>query len=91
MGDIADSIIDGEFDYISGEYIEPGVGYPRTFEYRGNIPKKKYEKIKAISKELKSLILSKQAMCTTEKEKNHAVTLARQEINVKYGKGWREN
>lgn len=30
MGEIADSIINGEFDYISGEYLGDGVGYPRT-------------------------------------------------------------
>jgi hypothetical protein len=30
MGEIADSLIDGEFDYITGEYIGPGCGYPRT-------------------------------------------------------------
>lgn len=32
MGEIAESLIDGEFDYITGEYIGPGVGYPRTME-----------------------------------------------------------
>lgn len=42
MGEIADSIIDGEFDYITGEYIGPGVGYPRT--RHGNNPKKKKKK-----------------------------------------------
>lgn len=31
MGDMADAIIDGEFDYITGEYIGRGVGYPRSF------------------------------------------------------------
>lgn len=30
MGEIADDIIDGVFDYISGEYIGEGVGFPRT-------------------------------------------------------------
>lgn len=30
MGEIADSIISGEFDYINGEYIGEQVGYPRT-------------------------------------------------------------
>ena len=32
MGEIADSLLDGEFDYITGEYLGPGVGYPRTME-----------------------------------------------------------
>jgi len=30
MGDIADDIIDGIFDYETGEYLGEGVGYPRT-------------------------------------------------------------
>lgn len=30
MGEIADSIINGDFDYITGEYISEGCGYPRT-------------------------------------------------------------
>lgn len=30
MGEIEDSMIDGEFDYITGEYLGKGVGYPRT-------------------------------------------------------------
>lgn len=32
MGDIADSLINGEFDAISGEYIGRPVGYPRTYK-----------------------------------------------------------
>lgn len=45
---------------------------------------------KEIRKELAILISNKQKTCTTQKEKNRAVELARQEINTKYGKGWRE-
>lgn len=30
MGEIADSLIDGEYDFFTGEYIGRGVGYPRT-------------------------------------------------------------
>ena len=30
MGEIADSLISGEFDYITGEYLGEAVGYPRT-------------------------------------------------------------
>lgn len=29
MGEIADAIINGEFDYLTGEYIGEPVGYPR--------------------------------------------------------------
>jgi predicted ATP-grasp superfamily ATP-dependent carboligase len=85
MGDIADSMIDGEFDYISGEYIGPGVGYPRT--YSGTSSKR----VKVIRKELTILIKEKHSHCTTQAEKNKAVTDARAEMNVKYGHGWREN
>lgn len=38
MGEIADSLIDGEFDYVSGEYIGKPCGYPRT--HYGNGRKK---------------------------------------------------
>lgn len=34
MGEIADSMINGEFDYITGEYIGKPVGYPRSNENR---------------------------------------------------------
>lgn len=30
MGDIAESLINGEFDEWTGEYIGPAVGYPRS-------------------------------------------------------------
>ena len=33
MGEIADSLINGEFDFITGEYIGEAVGYPRTYVY----------------------------------------------------------
>ena len=42
-----------------------------------------------IRKELALLIQEKQKTCTTDKQKNHAVNLARQEINAKYGHDWR--
>ena len=45
---------------------------------------------KAIRKELAILIKEKLKVCTTKKEENVAVETARQEINLKYGKGWRE-
>ena len=30
MGEIADAIINGEFDFITGVYLGKGAGYPRT-------------------------------------------------------------
>jgi hypothetical protein len=44
-----------------------------------------------IRKELALLIKEKQANCKTEKEKNKALNEARQQINAKYGKDWRES
>jgi len=35
VGEIAESLINGEFDYISGEYMGKPVGYPRTRERMG--------------------------------------------------------
>ena len=32
MGEIADSLINGEFDCVTGEYIGEPCGFPRTFE-----------------------------------------------------------
>ena len=40
MGDIAEGLIDGTFDSITGEYLGEGPGYPRT-NYRE--PKQKRE------------------------------------------------
>lgn len=30
MGEIADGLINGDFDYITGEYLGEGFGFPRT-------------------------------------------------------------
>lgn len=30
MGEIADGLVNGDFDYITGEYIGRGIGIPRT-------------------------------------------------------------
>lgn len=32
MGDIADGLLDGQFDFYTGEYLGQGCGYPRTFD-----------------------------------------------------------
>lgn len=36
MGDIADGLINGDFDFYTGEYIGKGHGYPRT--KNGSLP-----------------------------------------------------
>lgn len=40
MGEIADSMIDGTFDCITGEYIGDPCGYPRTNNYNKKHTKK---------------------------------------------------
>lgn len=45
---------------------------------------------KAISKELRLLIVEKQSKSITEKELNRDINDAREEINKKYGKDWRD-
>ena len=37
MGEIAESLLDGEFDCITGEYLGEGVGYPRTLHGNGKL------------------------------------------------------
>lgn len=93
MGDIADSIINGEFDEQTGEYIGEPCGYPRTLGRRDYIQYKESpeeKEIRRIRKELAILINIKKLSCITDKEINNAISIARQEINIKYGKGWRE-
>ena len=99
MGEIADGLIDGEFDYITGEYIGGPVGYPRRINpnKKNKIPVHITPKLtpqerqaKAIRKELAILIKQMQWGLTSDKEKNKAMNDARQLINLKYGKGWRD-
>lgn len=94
MGDIADSIINGEFDQYTGEYLGEGCGYPRSAkDMRGELRnKEKYAKsTSAIRKELAILIQEKHKACGPDtKLRNKAIEDARQEMNTKYGKGWRE-
>jgi len=80
MGEIADSIIDGEFDMFTGEYIGKPVGYPRT---KYVCLKKKLtpseKKIASIRKEIAIMVSN-----------GISVEDARRMMNAKYGKGWRE-
>jgi len=91
MGDIADGLIDGTFDEITGEYLGEGPGYPRTRvqgQYNTIKPKKKHKprltspaerKIDSIKKEIAAMHTG--GMPLDE---------ARRLTNIKYGKGWRE-
>ena len=89
MGEIADSIINGEFDMYTGEYLGEPCGYPRTKNNKKQ--KKQYyktvyvhltpseKKIASIRKEIAILV-----------SKGTSIEDARRQINEKYGKGWRE-
>lgn len=44
MGDIADMMLDGTLDCVTGEYLGDSVGYPRTIEKQIKINKKQKEK-----------------------------------------------
>jgi len=33
MGDIAEGLLNGDFDEITGEYLGPGQGFPRSLHY----------------------------------------------------------
>ena len=82
MGQIADMILDGILDSETGEYIGDSVGYPRTMSSRKTKAEKNIAKVR---KEL--------ALLTKEKEDSgdkQALNNARKEINLKYGRGWRE-
>lgn len=41
MGEIAEGMLDGEFDYVTGEYIGQGVGFPRTLQDDKYVRRKK--------------------------------------------------
>lgn len=85
MGEIADMMLEGILDEQTGEYLGNAVGYPRT-KVKGhyNTIKTKEtpseKKIRSIRKELAIMFI------------NHNIPIqeARKNINLKYGKGWRE-
>lgn len=80
MGQYADDIIDGLCD-LSGDYT-----YKDNVKNFKQYPETQAEKnIRAVRKELAILIKEKLA-----KGEHQAVSKARKEINLKYGKGWRE-
>ena len=82
MGDIADDMINGVFDCVTGEYIGRAVGYPRRANQGKGIRYKQTpaeKKIASIRKEI--AINIKNGMKVQD---------ARRDANLKYGKGWRE-
>ena len=99
MGDIADAIINGDFDEQTGEWLGEGDGFPRTrvkghyntIGTHGNRTPWHYSvaelKIKAVRKELAILIKETEKNNPEEKD---IVNKCRGIINKKYGEGWRE-
>jgi len=49
-----------------------------------------YKSTKEIRKELAILINKNKKLCISKKEESLSVDKARKQINIKYGKGWRE-
>lgn len=52
MGDIADAMINGDMDCMTGEWLGDGAGYPRTYEpgHPNSVHKKKHKLLFSNSK-----------------------------------------
>lgn len=48
MGEIAEGLINGDFDSITGEYIGEGFGYPRTRQKQNFVPSNKKKVLKIL-------------------------------------------
>ena len=102
MGQHAEDILNGDVDQYTGEWISHGEGYPRsesTIRHKdGRITSQNHDPLhykkgtKAIRKELAILIRTKKEEIPdiTTKQENKLVDDCRKIINLKYGKGWRE-
>jgi len=89
MGDNADDIINGDVDEQTGEWLGGGEGFPRTM-MRGFYNSPQYSKrTKVIRKEL-AILIKETKFTNPDKNENVIVNECRQTINIKYGKGWRE-
>ena len=85
MGEIADGIINGDFDMYTGEYIGPGEGYPTSREECW----KAYKRYKRTPAEKKIASIRKEIAIMVN-EQGISIEEARKITNKKYGKGWRE-
>ena len=83
MADIADGLINGDFDFLTGEYIGNGGGYPRAYNFKTS--RKWTPEQKRINRELKTLQSEYESQGVKDAENK-----ARCEINKVYGKGWRD-
>ena len=88
MGDYADDLIDGTCDW-SGDYTyKDNVNH--NYRKRRYFPETQAEKnIRAVRKEL-AILIKKKKRDNPDANVNVLVDEARKEINLKYGKGWRE-
>lgn len=86
MGTIADMMLNGILDEQTGEYLGEPCGYPRTKvkgQYntiKGYKRTPSEKKIASIRKEIAILV----------NEQSVSIDEARKQMNIKYGKGWRE-
>lgn len=85
MGEIADGLIDGSFDSITGEYLGEGSGFPRTRS--GKKRKKTFYKRTPVEKKIASI---RKEIAIDINENGIEQDEARRKANLKYGKGWRE-
>lgn len=83
MGEIADSLINGEFDFITGEYLGEAVGFSRTRSYG------KHEYVQPVEKKP----TSKANVCITNMCKDRGFS-NREKIELVakflYGKGYKQ-
>lgn len=98
MGDIADMMINGDMDYITGEYLGEGGGYPRTYKptYKPRGNKKPIKGYKYKRKAPIHLTPAERKIASIRKEiaimvSEQGITIgeARRLTNLKYGKDWR--
>jgi hypothetical protein len=88
MGEIAEGLINGDFDYITGEYIGRGMGFPRTATDRNRHDKKSaYKRMSPSERKIASI---RKEIAILVNEGGVPLNDARKAMNEKYGKGWRE-
>lgn len=84
MGDIADGLINGDFDEITGEYLGKGFGYPRT-RVKGQYNTIKQEETEA---EKQIRVIRKEIAIAVKS--GIPLEEARRQANLKHGYGWRD-
>ena len=85
MGNVAEGLINGEFDFHTGEYLGNPVGYPRSTVNPRNKAKYKYFKETEVEKKIREI----RKEIAINISGGMTINEARKEANIKYGKGWR--